>query len=134
MPLLVRESTKEYPIRGSNLVLEKGTLILFSVSGLHSDERYYPNPEKFIPERFNEENSAGKTFVDRPYLPFGDGPRNCIGMRLGKMQTKVGLALMLQKYKYELGDQHIGKELDINPAVFISAPSTGIELKISPRK
>jgi cytochrome P450 family 6 len=47
------------------------------VLGLHHDEKYYPDPDRFDPERFNEEEK-----VKRPpyvYLPFGDGPRICIG-------------------------------------------------------
>lgn len=44
---------------------------------IHSDPEYYPEPEKFIPERFNEENK--KNITPYTYFPFGDGPRTCIG-------------------------------------------------------
>lgn len=53
--------------------------------GLHYDPEYFPNPEKFDPERFaDEDNESSSSFV---YLPFGKGPRNCIGkaeMQFGK--------------------------------------------------
>lgn len=59
------------------LQIEKNVLIQIPVYGIHHDEKYFPDPEKFLPERFSEENKA---FMDKDaYLPFGIGPRNCIG-------------------------------------------------------
>lgn len=59
--------------------LEAGDVIWFPVLGIHRDPKYYTDPEKFDPERFNEEN---KTKINpAAYLPFGAGPRNCIGSR-----------------------------------------------------
>lgn len=69
-----------------------------------------------------------------PYLPFGDGPRNCIGMRMGIMEAKVCLAMMLKNFNYELGDQHIGKELEYSPTSFVAAPTSSIMLKVTKRK
>lgn len=68
-------------------------------------------------------------------LPFGDGPRNCIGLRLGKMQTKVGIVLMMQNCRYELEDpQYNHKELKFSAKSFILAPEGGIRLKALPRR
>lgn len=86
------------------------------------DEKYYKNPKQFDPERFSEENLNGKNLINRPYLPFGDGPRNCIGLRLGKMQTKVGLLMMLQKFRFELRDCDRKGEVQIDPNIFLMAP------------
>lgn len=58
--------------------IEEGQRILISILGLHYDAEHFPNPEKFDPERFSEQN---RTNI-KPYtfMPFGEGPRNCIGL------------------------------------------------------
>jgi cytochrome P450 family 6 len=50
------------------------------VLGIHKDPEYYPNPETFDPERFSEENKSLRPAFT--WLPFGDGPRICIGMTI----------------------------------------------------
>lgn len=56
---------------------EKGVPIWIPIYGLHHDPKYYPDPEKFDPERFSDENK--RNIVPGTYLPFGIGPRKCIG-------------------------------------------------------
>lgn len=77
IPALHRKCTKDYPIPGSDFVLEEGTNTFIPVLGLHHDPDYYPDPLKFDPERFSEE--AKLKPPQFAYIPFGDGPRNCIG-------------------------------------------------------
>ena len=59
------------------------------IFAIHRDEKFYPDPEKFGPERFNDENKA--TLNPSVYLPFGAGPRNCIGSRFALLEGKVVL-------------------------------------------
>ncbi|KMQ87734.1 cytochrome p450 6k1 [Lasius niger] len=73
---LQRLTTKVYNIPNSSLVIEKGTPIFISVRGLHFDPDYFPNPEKFDPERFNEDNKRNRPVY--VHLPFGEGPHACI--------------------------------------------------------
>lgn len=76
-PLLDRMCTKNVTFPDHDLQIEEGTSILIPTFGLHFDADYFPDPDKFDPERFSEENKANiKPFT---YLPFGEGPRNCIG-------------------------------------------------------
>ncbi|KAG8235999.1 hypothetical protein J437_LFUL016532 [Ladona fulva] len=74
---LDRECMKEYRNEKHNLVIEKGIPIMLSLFGQHRDPKYFPDPESFIPERFSEENV--KKIPRYVYMPFGEGPRNCIG-------------------------------------------------------
>lgn len=58
-------------------MFEKGEVVLIPVIGIHRDPKYYPNPDKFDPERFSDENKD--KILPYSYMPFGVGPRNCIG-------------------------------------------------------
>ena len=58
--------------------------------------QYWPNPDEFDPERFSNENK--KTHHPMTYLPFGAGPHNCIGLRVGLLQAKLGLLHLLKNY------------------------------------
>jgi cytochrome P450 family 6 len=77
LPLLTRKCVRDYKIPGTDLIIEKGTGILIPVLGIHYDKEYYPDPEKFDPERFTEENKKSRHHY--AHLPFGEGPRICIG-------------------------------------------------------
>lgn len=134
LSVLTRGCGKEYQIPETNITIEKGVEVFIPVLGLHRDEKYYTEPLKFNPDRFNDDNLIGSNQVTRPYYPFGDGPRNCIGMRLGQMQTKVGLILMLQKNRYELHDgQSKHDELKFDPSQFLLSPLGGLSLRIFKR-
>lgn len=78
VPVIVRKATKDYKIPDSDVTIEKGTSVTICNYGMQMDEKYFPNPEKFEPERFaDEEKSKTNNYA---YLPFGGGPRFCIGM------------------------------------------------------
>nr|XP_022911518.1 probable cytochrome P450 6a14 [Onthophagus taurus] len=93
---LPRKCTQNYKLPNGAEV-EKGTKVFISVMGLHRDEEYFPNPDKFDPDRFSDENKHN--IVPYSYIPFGEGPRICIGLRFGVMQAKVGICLLLRNYK-----------------------------------
>lgn len=82
LALLARKCYQNYKIPGTELVLEKDVLVMVPMLGLHYDAEYFPNPEKFEPDRFSEENKS--KIPQCVYLPFGEGPRNCIGMYFTK--------------------------------------------------
>lgn len=128
-----RQCSKEYRIPDTNVVIEKGTTVFFSTLGLHYDPKYYDEPDKFMPERYGETNGPTKSFLEMPNLTFGDGPRNCLGLRLGKLQSKIAIILLLHKFKFELDDMHKGTELKISPISVVLAPTNGINLKVLSR-
>lgn len=82
MIMVDRKTVRPYTFEPINkkecaLTLEAGSNCLYSVCSLHWDPNYFPNPMKFDPERFSEENKHN--IVPGSYIPFGVGPRVCIG-------------------------------------------------------
>ncbi|KAK4878864.1 hypothetical protein RN001_011370 [Aquatica leii] len=125
IPIHSRECTKTYKIPNSDVVLKKGAYIFIPAYGVQRDPEHYPDPDKFDPERFSEENKAKRH--PAAWTPFGDGPRVCIGMRFGLMQTKVALARMLQRYQFSLHSKTT-VPIRMDPGSFVLAADTGVWL------
>nr|XP_009678259.1 PREDICTED: thromboxane-A synthase isoform X2 [Struthio camelus australis] len=92
-----REAAKDCVVLGQRI--PAGTVIETAVGHLHYNPDFWPEPEKFLPERFTEE--AKKERHPFVYLPFGAGPRGCIGMRMGLLETKMTLLRILQKFRFK---------------------------------
>jgi len=73
----MRKATQNYDVPGESLTIEKGQKITIPLYSIHHDPKYYPNPDTFDPERFTEEEKSKRP--NGTFLPFGDGPRHCIG-------------------------------------------------------
>ncbi|EEZ99243.2 cytochrome P450 6BS1 [Tribolium castaneum] len=76
-PVFLRKCTKTYRVPDTDVIIEEGLSVLIPAYGLHRDPEYFPDPETFDPDRFNEDNRS--KIWDYTYIPFGDGPRICIG-------------------------------------------------------
>ncbi|CAK1547400.1 unnamed protein product [Leptosia nina] len=100
--VLDRVCTKKYelpPSRegGKPCILYPDSILYCPVNSLHLDPEYFPNPYDFDPERFSEENKHKiKPFT---YLPFGVGPRVCIGIRFSLIELKVLLYHLVDNFK-----------------------------------
>ncbi|KAI1716631.1 cytochrome p450 domain-containing protein [Ditylenchus destructor] len=99
-PRLNRQCTESITLNGFRI--EEGDVINFPVSALHYDPKYYPDPHNFDPERFTEEKKSKRD--QRVYLPFGIGPRNCLGMRFAEFQMRVVLGQLVKNFKFEKGE------------------------------
>lgn len=75
---LDRKCVKEYKEPETGLVIPAGTNVYISLDGLQRDPKHFPDPEKFDPYRFSEERKH--EIIPYTYMPFGEGPRNCIGL------------------------------------------------------
>lgn len=75
LPFLNRQCDSDYKVPGTNLLIEKGIPLYIPLAGFHYDDKYFPDPEKYVPERFAQNVNADKLI----YFPFGAGPRMCIG-------------------------------------------------------
>ena len=67
----------------------QGTGVLAATWVLHHNEKFWPDPWKFDPERFAPQNRD--SIVEMTYIPFGEGPRNCIGRRFALMEAKMAM-------------------------------------------
>lgn len=76
LPHLNRECSKDYKLPNTHLTVKKGTPIVISVMGLHYDPKNFEEPHKFDPERFRK---GKETYNKDAYMPFGEGPRQCVG-------------------------------------------------------
>lgn len=81
-----------------NYTIPIGTTVWIPNLGIQRDPEYFPDPDKFDPERFSDKNILLMNPMTN--LPFGDGPRNCIGSRFGMMQTRVGLVCLLRHFEF----------------------------------
>ncbi|KAJ3640966.1 hypothetical protein Zmor_027498 [Zophobas morio] len=97
-----RQVTKNFTIKPEKpgekeILLEKGLTCWIPIIGLHTDAKFYPNPEKFDPERFSEENKH--KINSSAYMPFGTGPRNCIGSRFAILESKLIIFYILRNFE-----------------------------------
>ncbi|XP_011862719.1 PREDICTED: probable cytochrome P450 6a14 [Vollenhovia emeryi] len=125
--ILMREATSSYTFDGTKVSIPKEQKVWIPVYAIHRDPDIYPKPDVFDPERFNEE--AVQTRHPMAYLPFGDGPRNCIGARFAVYQSKVGLIKILRNYKVETCEKTPIPYVN-DPKAFILSPLGGLHLKI----
>ncbi|XP_021267471.1 cytochrome P450 3A29-like isoform X4 [Numida meleagris] len=141
LDMVVNESLRLYPPLGridrickktvefNGVTIPKGMVVMIPVYVLHHDPTYWPEPEEFRPERFSKENREN---ID-PYtfLPFGAGPRNCIGMRFALLAMKVAAVVLLQNFSFKpCKDTPIPLVLDTKGFM---QPKKPIVLKMVPR-
>lgn len=121
----IRQCTETYKVPNSNISIAKGTFVVIPVYGVHMDPEYYPNPEVFDPERFSEENLSKRPVES--WMPFGLGPRMCVGYQFGILQIKAALVTLLQRYRFSL---HPSTKVPItmNPKNIVMHPSSTIYL------
>uniref|UniRef100_A0A671SSV5 unspecific monooxygenase n=1 Tax=Sinocyclocheilus anshuiensis TaxID=1608454 RepID=A0A671SSV5_9TELE len=140
----LNESLRLFPVAGrlelgrvckktvdiNGLLIPKDVVVMIPTYALHRDPDYWSDPESFKPERFTKDN---KESIDPyMYMPFGLGPRNCIGMRFAQVTMKLAIVEILQRFDVSVCDQtQVPLELGING--FLS-PKEPIKLKLKPRK
>uniref|UniRef100_U3KHE4 Cytochrome P450 3A n=2 Tax=Ficedula albicollis TaxID=59894 RepID=U3KHE4_FICAL len=141
LDMTLNESLRLYPLGGriertckkdveiNGVTIPKGVVVTIPPYVLHRDPEYWPNPDEFRPERFSKEN---KNSIDPyTYLPFGAGPRNCIGMRFALLTVKVAIVSLLQHFTFQTcKETQIPIKLS---SVGLLTPEKPIVLKLVPR-
>lgn len=125
---LFRKVSMPYRVGDSDVVLEKDTTLIVSVLGIHRDPEIYPDPEKFDPDRFTKKNIAAR----HPYawIPFGRGPRECIGMRFGMMQIRLGICSILRNFQVTTSAK-TPERIEFVKDAQLLAPQGGMHLKLT---
>jgi len=94
-PNVARQLEQPFELAGQTIA--PGTVVAASVMMLHENEKLYPEPRKFRPERFLE-----RKFSPYEFIPFGGGPRRCIGAAFAMYELKIVLATLLRRYEFRL--------------------------------
>ncbi|CAD7077682.1 unnamed protein product [Hermetia illucens] len=123
------ELPPQYP-GGRPVTIPAGTSIVVPVMAIQYDPELYPKPNTFNPERFNDENQGSRNKYS--FLSFGEGPRICIGMRFGMMQSKAGLATILYKYNVRLSPK-TQVPTKPTPATYLLNPESGLWMNFERR-
>ncbi|MBE9127602.1 MULTISPECIES: cytochrome P450 [unclassified Coleofasciculus] len=123
--LLGREAVKDCEIGGYGV--PEGCLILISQWVMHRDSHYFEEAEVFKPERWA--NDLEKQLPRGVYIPFGDGPRICIGKGFALMEATLLLATIAQTYQLELVPNH---PIELQPSITLR-PEQGIKVVLKKR-
>ncbi|XP_078048566.1 cytochrome P450 9e2-like [Augochlora pura] len=145
MDKVISESQRHYPVGiflkkvctnecelvgsdGLSVHMKPGMEVYIPMYPLHRDAEFWNDPEVFDPERFSEER---KHEIEKmTFIPFGEGPRMCIGMRMAMLMIKSCLAALLNNYKLEMSPK-TAIPLKWSKYNFLSEPSTGTWVKVS---
>lgn len=105
LPRLMREADKNCNIQfnGQDIFIPKGTNVQISVHCLHRDEQNFQDANQFRPERFSKESKL--SYNPNAFLPFGNGPRNCVGIRLAMLEIKICIMHLIRQFRFEITDK-----------------------------
>ncbi|KAG4079242.1 hypothetical protein HA402_006965 [Bradysia odoriphaga] len=121
-PFTARVANENYEYQG--IVIPKGAGVFIGVSAIHNDPKLWPEPEEFRPERFESD------FDKLTYLPFGGGPRNCLGMRFAYMEIELALANLILNYRFEPGPS-TEKKIKTMETFATLIPQNGVFCKVT---
>lgn len=102
--------------------LQKGTMVFFSQYIVQRDPRWFPEPERFLPERFTPTAKVGRPRF--AYFPFGGGGRQCIGESFAWMEATLALATLAQRWRIELVPD---QKIEVQPKITLR-PKNGVRV------
>ncbi|XP_011308571.1 cytochrome P450 9e2-like [Fopius arisanus] len=113
-----------------SVIIKPGDGVFLPIYALHRDPEFFPNPNEFYPERFLEDPKG--TLHSPAYMPFGAGPRMCIGNRFALLEIKVLLFHLLAKCTLRPGKNMI-LPLELSKTSFAMTAKGGFWLSLEPR-
>jgi cytochrome P450 len=111
-----------------DIPVRRGTIIVVFIYGAHHSSKFWSDPDRFFPQRFTKDNKKNHTPFS--YLPFGGGPRGCIGGNYAMLQMLMILGTVVRRYDFELT-----KDQNVSPRpMIILRPNNGIRMNFVRRK
>ena len=124
--LLARVAVEDHEARG--YVVPAGSFVVLSPWVVHRNASYFPEPERFDPDRWRAERHNGRPRFS--YFPFGGGSRGCMGEAFAWMEGVLLLAVIAQRWRFRLLDESSHPEM--RPALTLT-PKSGIRVKVERR-
>lgn len=118
-------ANENYTIPNTSYTIQKDQSVIIPTYAFQFDPEFFPNPEKYDPERLASENEQNTKI----YMPFGDGQRVCIGERFAKMETKLALVVLLLNFEFEFSRNTKFPPM-LNTKVILMSLKGGMYLKL----
>lgn len=118
--LLARAAAEPFKLDGTTF--PHGSIFLVCPWTLHRADRFFPEPERFVPNRWAETSNAPRG----AYIPFSLGTRNCVGERLGRLIAEEALAHLLHRFRIDPAELSVS--MNLQPRITLW-PSRGIRVK-----
>jgi cytochrome P450 family 3 subfamily A len=116
-----RECTSDYKLSRSGITVPAGMTVSIPIYAIHRDPRNFEDPDNFVPERFMSTGDEEGSILRHPwcFLPFGGGPRNCLGIRLAILEAKLCIAQLLRRYRFHVEPgsrlEHVSDQILVSP-------------------
>jgi len=141
MSQIISETLRKYPIVGvlkrtcikdytfpNGFKVSKGEEIVIPVACFHHNPEYFPDPNKFDPDRFSSERK--ESINPKAYIPFGKGPRFCIGLKFGEMHMKADIARIVTNYRILPSAKMVPIKLDPWTIIVTAKTKSGLWIKL----
>ncbi|MFD8755248.1 cytochrome P450 [Kitasatospora sp. NPDC059577] len=115
------------PLAVGGYVVPAGAVVFYPFWAVHLNPAYWPEPERFRPERFGAEESAGRPRL--AWIPFGVGPRGCEGAGLATVEALSVLAVLLKRFRFRPEPGHRVVPVDR----FVLRAADDVRMRVSPR-